>query len=207
MYYLNVMQTEAQLIRLLPVIIFMSLPGICKAQNGYVITKNDDLIEGYIKYQRNYQDGHLEIEIWKTKGDRNPKKYSLVNIKEYGIKRDTFRIVTEFYPFIGEATYIPCIELKLIHRGKVNLYLTYELTGKKYTPPGLLDPRTYDQPRQKTYILEDQYGKMLAINRLQMTEDLSYFLDYNKYARKLTDKVFEYKQIPALIKLYNSEEK
>lgn len=192
--------------KVLLTIILIALTGICKAQNGYIITRNDERIIGYLKYQRNYLDGHPEIELWKTKRDENPKKYAMVNIQEYGIKKDTFKIVTEFYPFKEEATYIPYIELKLLNRGKVNLYVTNELNGRTWSAPGAGGSMVSYQSREKTYILEDQYGEIIAIDREKMTEDLSYFLDYNKYARKLTSERFKYKQIPELIELYNKEQ-
>ncbi|MEM6736600.1 MAG: hypothetical protein AAF620_11080 [Bacteroidota bacterium] len=187
-------------------IILIALTHICQAQKGYLITENDSLLKGYLKYQRNYLNGRPEIELWKTKKDKNPKRYAMVDIQEYGTKKDTFRVVTEFYPFKEESTYIPYIELKLLSRGKVNLFVTNELNGRTWSAPGAGGSMMSYQSRQKTYILEDRFGEIIAIDRENMAEDLSYFLDYNKYARKLTSVPFKYKQIPELIKLFNKEE-
>ncbi|MEM6526446.1 MAG: hypothetical protein AAF693_21820 [Bacteroidota bacterium] len=174
------------------------------AQNGYIITKEGSLIKGFIRYQRNFHDGHLEVEVWKSKKDKNPIKYPTKRLKEYAIKKDTFKIITNYYPFKEEATFIPYIELKVESRGKLNLYSTLELNGFNWSAPAPNGMNGYAS-QVVTYILENANGNRLVVQRDRMIQDLDYFLDYNKFARKVSDKKFKYRDIPALIKYYNQQ--
>jgi len=180
-----------------------------KAQNGYVITNTDSLIEGFLKYKRSFETKKFEIELWRTKKDKNPLHYSLTSIKEYAIKKDTFRVVQNFHPFPDEDLLIDVLELSLIVRGKLSLYSTFELKNNYYlirvhigsgpTPPPI------PQDQQIIYIIEDDNGNVVALHRRDFETTLTRFLDYERYSRKVKTKKFRYKDIPELIRLYNNE--
>lgn len=183
-----------------------------KAQNGYVITNTDSLIEGFLKYKRSFETKKFEIELWRTKKDKNPLHYSLTSIKEYAIKKDTFRVVQNFHPFPDEDLLIDVLELSLIVRGKLSLYSTLELKNDHYpikihtgSAPMAPSMHYYDKEKLITYIIEDDNGNIVALDRNGFDTTLNRFLDYEKYARKVRSKKFRYKDIPELIRFYNKE--
>jgi hypothetical protein len=91
------------------------------AQNGYVLTIDGGRIEGFLKVQRSFETGELEIELWRNKKDKNPLVYDLYQLQEYGIKKDTFLILTNFYPFEDQPTHFDVLEAKILIRGKIDL--------------------------------------------------------------------------------------
>lgn len=188
------------------------LVNVSNAQYGYIITEDGSVKNGFIKYQRNFHAGHLEIELWKTKNDKAPKRYPLAGLKEYAIKKDTFRVVREFRPFEEVEHSIELIELKIINRGHLNLYETKEQLEKK----SWILSRDYDleyefdgsykvvnRQAAKTYIIDDHKGNFFAVDPDNFEDDLSEFLNFEKLSKEVTTKKFKYKHIPELIELYN----
>ncbi len=94
-------------------------------QNGYVILSNDSIIYGYVKTVTSI-DGEPEVELWKTTKDRNPIRYKKYSLKEYAIKKDTFRIFRELEIF---DDYYGRTEAKRIVGGKIHLYYAYNVIG------------------------------------------------------------------------------
>jgi len=80
---------------------------------------NDSIIYGYVKTLISI-DGEPEIELWKTIRDKNPTRYKKLSLKEYAIKKDTFRIFHDFETYNG---YFVTVEAKRIVGGKVQLYM------------------------------------------------------------------------------------
>ena len=109
------------------IILSMSLSQLV-AQNGYVKLDNDSTIIGYLKYYTSIKDGHPGIEVWKTKKDKEPRRIPKWKIHEYAIKKDTFRVLTQFKPFHDTPTYFELVEATLKSSGKVNLYVIPKLS-------------------------------------------------------------------------------
>ncbi|MTI41264.1 hypothetical protein, partial [Fulvivirga lutimaris] len=138
----------------------MNIATVCSAQFGYAITNENDTIKGYVKYQRNYLNNHLELEIWKTKRDKNPQKFPLNQFKEYTFKKDTFRILTncivDYHDRIAEYDKI---EFRLEQNGKLTLYSNY--SNSSFSIPG--GPgggmMTYSTS-SKIYFIADENGNI-----------------------------------------------
>ncbi len=112
----------------------LSISSKLFGQRGYIKLKNDSILIGFLRLQTSFMDGHPEIELWKSKNDKNPKVYKKVLLKEYAIKKDTFRILQDFKPFEDKETSFYIIDAKLIIGGKV------ELLQVKYTKAAPLVP-------------------------------------------------------------------
>ncbi len=95
------------------------------SQNGYIILSNDSIIYGYVKTLTSIS-GEPEVELWKTMKDKNPTRYERRALKEYAIKKDTFRI---FHNLEAYNNYLVTAEAKRIVGGKIQLYFVFEIVG------------------------------------------------------------------------------
>jgi hypothetical protein len=187
------------------------------SQKGYIITQSDSLKIGFLKYQRN-DKSQLEIELWETKRDKNPKKYLLSELNEYAIKKDTFRVFTNVYPYKGESLFFDILELRIIKKGKLNLYSGFEIDGGIGNDLFIAGTRNTAEAQmalnpsfnlrgftisKRIFVIEDNTGNIQVINRKDFIDDLSMFLNYDKYSAKLPNQKLLYDDIPKLIELYN----
>ncbi len=173
---------------------FLIYRNICFAQYGYAITTNNDTIKGYVKYQRNYSDKHLEVEVWETKRDKNPKRHPLNKIKEYTLKKDTIRILRNCeIDFGNKIIQYDKIELKLEADGAITLYSNTINSAAQY---GGLNS-------SKTYFIEDNYDVIRLIRSNNIKKDIDQFFDFEKYRAYLRAKKFRYSDLKTLVKYYN----
>lgn len=62
------------------------------AQNGFVKTMNDSLVEGFIRYDHNFYDPEkgVKIKVYRTKKDRHPIIYYDTEVLEHSYKGDHY---------------------------------------------------------------------------------------------------------------------
>lgn len=189
------------------------------AQNGYLITENGEKKEGYLRYQISSENGQHEIEYWETFKDKNPKHYTLTDLKEYAIRKDTFKILKGFYPFRESETGIEMIKVSVELRGKINVYsgsitswqdgkvihYTYDGSEIGGAPKSLVGYGKY-QNTEQYWILEDEKG-MIALSRDKPISDLIFFLKDENFiqSRIAKSKKFKYKKVIDLIEEYNKQ--
>lgn len=191
-------------------------------QNGYVkLIDSDSILVGFIRKFTPGTEKYLGLELWRNKKDKNPLKIPLSNVKEYAIKKDTFRILRNFKLYEDRNDYFDLIEAKIISNGEVNLFIVdnYRNQARQFMlsqPAFPNDPQTMtrfmiDQSRGNlpyVYILENQSGfiKTLPTNKEKLKTALLDFFS-ERYLQKYEElkEEIEYKTIPALVKLYNSK--
>ncbi len=178
-------------------------------QEGYVKLQNDSTLYGYLRKYVSFQDGHQGFEVWKTKKDKSPRKIPKVEISEYAIKKDTFKVLQQFRPYDGEKRYFELVDAALKARGKVDLYVITELNTRAggYVSGGFSTPAT--STVSEIYILEDRklnLQKALPLNRQNLKDALKdffpegYITKYEEVYGKIS-----FKNIVDFVRLYNSK--
>ena len=195
--------------------------SVC-AQNGYVKLYNSDSVaKGYIRYYYP-ANGLRGIEIWRNKNDKHPLRFGMEMISEYSFKRDTFKVFRNYTPFQESKVYIDFAIAKVISRAKISLYEIKDFEKpNKNNITGFI-PKVddnffvrdklvpiYGNDTPLLYILEDRsngYIKAISIQEDKMKQVLSEFLP-EKYLIKYEEVKgkIRYKDIPDLVKLYNSK--
>lgn len=184
------------------------------AQNGYVKLDNGATMIGYLKHYTSVKDGHPGIELWRTKKDRDPLRIPKWQIDEYAIKKDTFRVLTQFRPFHDTQTYFELVEARLKSSGKVNLYIipNYQNADRvsTYTGGGLIPALIDESLGNHTfmYLIEDSatgFLKAIPSKKDKLKESLLDFFP-EQYLTKYAEVKGEinYKSLPELVNLYNS---
>lgn len=190
--------------------IFIIITLSLSAQNGYLKTKSDSVITGYLKYYASANDGSPGIELWKTKNDKNPRRIPKSEIVEFAIKKDTFKVLHQYKPFTDSKTYYEIIDAERKSSGKINLYRIYNRQRTRTNgntvyviPDGSIEDYEY------LYILEDGktgFMKTIPSRKAKIDEALKDFFPERyivKYA-EVNGKI-KYSDIPDLVKLYNSK--
>jgi hypothetical protein len=182
-------------------------------QKGYVKLENGSILSGYLRFQINRNNGEREIELWKTKKDKSPEVYSYYDLIEYGYKKDTFRILKNFYPYEDkDKPYFSCIEAKVICRGKIDLLLLNNDSEFKVTSitGGGLIPAIVDQSLGNTgimYVLFDNSSNYASAvrNKDEFYASVKDFIedDYS-LLRSIYQKELKYKDIRKIVEMYNS---
>lgn len=66
------------------------------AQDGYVITEENKIIRGFLMIHMDFDTQQKEIQIYKSaKGRDVDYSYFLYELKEFAIRKDTFRIIRD----------------------------------------------------------------------------------------------------------------
>ncbi len=155
------------------------------------------------------------LEVWKTKTDKNPRRFPKTTIAEYAIKKDTFRVIHQFKPFEKTNTYFELTEARALSRGKVNLYIIDNYANPQrvstYTRGGLIPALIDESMGNYTYMylleeVETGFLKALSSKKEELKETLVEFFP-EKYISKYNQVKggINYKAIPDLVKLYNSK--
>ena len=184
------------------------------AQNGYIKFDNDSTIIGYLKYYTSVSDGYPGIEFWRTKKDKDPLRIPKWKINEYAIKKDTFRVLTQFKPFHDTPTYFELVEAKRMSSGKVNLYIipNYQNANRvsTYTGGGLIPALVDESLGNHTfmYLIEDKTTGLLTAlpsKKEKLREALLFFFPERYIARyvELNGEI-KYRSLPEVVRLYNS---
>jgi len=191
------------------------------AQQGYVINEADSTFSGYVRSYRSPVDGEEGIEVWKTKNDKNPRKFPRESIVEYAIKKDTFRVFHQYRPFPDKELFFEIMEARVLMHGKVNLYeITYsQKSTSVYVTMGIIGGAlggaigggvvSGSRP-VKAYVLEHKKtGFLEALPRTKdkLEESLKNFFPegyVSKYAEVKNKGKITYEHVPDMVRLYNS---
>jgi hypothetical protein len=195
------------------ILLFALIPKILPAQNGYVKLKdNDSTLVGFV---RTYiaANGLQGVEVWRTKKDKDPLKIPKPEIHEYAIKKDTFRVLHQFKPFLHTRTFFEYVDARVLSNGKIKLLIidNYQNAARisTYTGGGLV-PAIIDEAMGNytyMYVLENKDGySALSSRKTELKETL---LDYfpDKYIEKYIEVngQIAYKSITDLVTLFNSK--
>lgn len=175
------------------------------AQNGYVITKDDSVFTGFLHYQLVFgTTNEFEIELQKFKKDKKPRRFHLESLKEFAYKKDTFAVLTNFYPFLDRNLFIELIKIKLVERGHITLYWSNEIEESTYSynmsSQGFLMPTSSSS---MTYLIGDNKGYIVAIDPLNFDQEIRQYLDLVEGIKQLGIRKVKYDHIPELIKYHN----
>lgn len=195
-------------------ILLIALGFSAHAQNGYVKVSSDSILIGFVKRYTSHMDGSKGLEVWRAKNDPHPIRIKMSSIYEYAIKKDTFRILYDFTPFVREDVYFESVEARVISTGKFTLL---KIEGYRnpnsvslYTGGGLI-PALIDLGLENysyMYILEEpgnDYIRALPGKQEKLLEVLKDFFPERylvRYRQEYGD--ITYSKVPALVKLYNS---
>lgn len=186
------------------------------AQNGYIkMADSDSVLLGYLRYFNG--GGQTGIEFWRTKKDKSPLKVTYSQLSEYAIKKDTFKIIHGFKPFLESNEYFEYVKAKLISGGKVNLYTipsgfnTYQNSGAMGVNglPISLGFNPSPGKKEYAYLLElekIEYQRALPYSKEDLVEELKNFFPLRYLERYAEENgVIRYNDIPDLVKLYNTK--
>jgi hypothetical protein len=146
--------------RLMLIIAILVNSPVC-GQEGYIKLLNDSTLHGYLRKYVSFQDSHQGFELWRTKNDKSPRKIPKVDISEYAIKKDTFKVLQQYRPFDNQKTYFEIVDALLISRGKVDLYVISQVStrGGGYVSGGISAPTI--TTATEIYVLEDKDSNVL----------------------------------------------
>jgi len=65
--------------------------------------------------------GQQQIELWESKADASPTTFNVLELNEYAFRKDTFRVLRNFFPFWDEDLYFEIALAELITSGTVDL--------------------------------------------------------------------------------------
>lgn len=181
-------------------------------QIGYIKLNNDSIIVGYLRRYVSHMDGRQGIELWRTKKDKHPLKISKDAISEYAIKKDTFAILRNFYPFEGEDYQVESIEAEvLISKGKVKLYFA---TLPDYKNNLIMGPSatggmtSYGQSLYSIYIVKNTENNLIGIkdekDKLFKTIQ-SIIGDDKELVKRVENGELKYKDTEQIIRIYNKK--
>lgn len=188
--------------------------SITYGQNGYVKHVSNSTINGFIRQNRSIKTGELEIEVWLTKKDKNPKSYSLSELTEYAIKKDTFLILADFYPFEGKDLHFDFVPARIIESGKVDLFIISQSNYPTLSQvmgggliPALIDESlgNYNGP---LFILRSKSKNLIGGVSNQKDEFVysvnDYFKDNFNLMKKIINRDYKFKDLKTIVKEYNN---
>jgi len=201
------------IIGLLSCAVMLFLPSLACGQNGYVKLQNDSIIYGFLRFQRSIENGQQQIELWESKADASPTTFNVLELNEYAFRKDTFRVLRNFFPFWDEDLYFEIALAELITSGTVDLlqitdHATITATTSAY---GALIPALMAQgitARGNIYILQDGSGR--RVRALKKDEDefarsIRPFIENNQQLlERVERKELGYKDIENIVLTYNA---
>jgi hypothetical protein len=113
------------------VAIFILMPFVLTAQEGYIKFNNHTVIHGFLNRKVSDKNGEHIIEFLKSKHDPAPQHYRRADIYEYAINTDTFRVLKNFYPFEVEGFHFEHVDARVLKSGTVDL-LGIDVNHEKY---------------------------------------------------------------------------
>lgn len=191
------------------------------AQNGYVKLKNDSIIEGYIKYEKDIQHPEYgkKIKVYRTKTDKKPMSFFEKDIKEHALKKDTIVVLTGLY--LNDKHYPYLAAKPVVRAEKISLFLV-EVLKSSYsgaiphthtefihnTPVGVTSYNAIQTVRYKpVYILlhhGTNYKKTISENKQQMILDLEEFIDDKTLLDSIVYNKLKYTSLPDIVRIYNN---
>jgi hypothetical protein len=103
------------------VYLMVLIPGICTAQKGFVITQDDSLYHGFMRFTSDGEGGQ-KLLITNDK-KKKPREYRLSDLKFYAYKKDTIAVLRDFFPFEEDDGVVEIMEARVIvSKGVLKLY-------------------------------------------------------------------------------------
>lgn len=178
--------------------------------NGYVITRQDSIIRGYLQFKILPDPYNEEIDLLKTPTSK-PLVFDYNQINGYVYRKDTFRILHDFYPFDDNKISFDNVEGKVIVTGELSLYkIKYWKRAGLFEKPsyvgGALVEPVPGQPIQKNmYIVsfEDNLYGVTSDNFKTMMPDL--VANDQELASEIVKGTLHYKNMEEIVKTYNKQ--
>lgn len=181
--------------------VFIFTSGYAQKFDGFVITEQDSLFKGYMRFSLEGGNG-LKVLITNDK-QKKPRSYFVRDLKYYAYKKDTFALLQAFRPFEGEDYMAVGVEAKfIISKGNVKLF---KGDFKNYLAPYFVNG-VYIEPVYKTYIVKNQDGDLFGIKYEQdeFLESIKVALgDDLELMKQIENKELRYRDIEEIIKIYN----
>jgi hypothetical protein len=196
-------------------LIFALLTGtLCDAQkfDGFIITHEDSLFEGYMHLSS--ERNRRTILITPDKNIK-PRTFYVDDLKYYAFKKDTFALLPDFYPFVGDDYVAENIEAKvLISKGRLKLYqaefpdyrdsyVYLPNPGNAAGQPGASAPMTSSY---KSYIVKLPDGQLYGIRKekSEFIESIEFVIaDDEELMSRVRDKELKFKDTEEIIRAYN----
>ena len=191
-------------LHLLILILVMSKLSYGQKHDGYVITKNDSLISGYIRFDVGTKSRGSEIRLYENKRSE-PLIFYTLEVNEYAYKRDTFKIIRNLYPFDDEDLFVDQTEAKMLESGKVSLYkISVEGHAIPMTMTASGVPVGGGKMARAIYLLDDHQGNILGVKKDNFNAVVTrYFGSNEELILQLRAKKFTYKDLKKVTRIFN----
>ena len=174
--------------------------------NGLVITHDNVVVNGYLKFEAATRSQGRKILLLKKPTD-NPQIFYTHELKGYVYKNDTFRIIHNLQPFLDENKVIERAEARIAQKGKLILYEIPEI----YYTHIFLGPSTPGIPGQvpiayETFIsvIQNSRGELIGIKKENFKEEMHRLLsDAPDILERIDNKVLKFRDLEKIVKEYN----
>lgn len=188
-------------------------PYSSRAQSGFVITVQDSILHGYMRFVRD-NNGNSKL-LFTTDKKKAPRTFVLADLKYYALKKDTFAILRNFYAFDDEAQPVEVMEARVIvSKGRLKLY--------HGTLPNLEDNRPIiipivipgavgvgvitSRPQYTTFIVKNPDGELHAVRHDKdgfKESILAIVGDNEDLAAEINAGTLKFKDMKAIVLRYN----
>lgn len=209
--------------KLILLILFYFSLSIANGQRGYLKTKDDSLLVGFVRIIGTDPHRGYKLIYAKQKKDK-PKTFFSYELAEFAIKEDTFSVLRNFYPFENdEELYIEQLNVLRISKGKLSVYKgTIEKYSKSvFDSYGLVGAIGYStdisrvNPRVvmplysglNVLFVKDDYGSVFGIkkNQKDFISTMTRILEKDRdLVYRVQSGEFEIKDIVKVTSIYNS---
>ena len=183
--------------------------NVAQSFDGYVITKTGEKLEGFLRFDQHHREKGYQIKLYQSKKSLDPLIFYTFEVDEYAYKKDTIKILKNFYPYREDNLHIKQVEVKIHSRGKVMLYEMEEkilLPGFGATVQGM-GLSIGGTIKNTIFLLEDHIGYKAGIKKDNYKESLlDFFRECSKCKYFINGRKFKYKDIPELVRRVNAGE-
>ncbi len=169
--------------------------------NGYVKTRDDRTINGYLKFEVGFKDRGTKIKLYKNPKD-SPQIFYSLEVKEYAHKKDTFKIFTNIKPSEDKKRILDIVEAKRICKGELELYEIPEYSYSAMIIPGMGIMAT--DYANFIYLVIDKEESVICINRETFKEKIIEIInDRQDLVDKVNSEELKFRHIDKIIEAYN----
>lgn len=192
-------------------LVFLILTVYTNAQNkkqrkkgyskGYIITLKNDTIHGFIKSKTKALSCQSVVFI--DSRNNKKRKYYPRRIKAYYRNRRTFcsfKLSNSLFEDSRSAF------LHRLKKGKISLYVLYELGTDHSMPSGALVVNYYSKivTTEIFYLYNNVTEKLAKVRKIDFRKQLAkYFQQDRSLARMIANKEFRYDELPEIVGMYN----
>ncbi|MEX2232531.1 MAG: hypothetical protein WD824_10245 [Cyclobacteriaceae bacterium] len=195
-------------------IIALLVGTFCSAQkfDGFIITHEDSLFEGYMHLSS--ESNRRTILITRDK-NLKPRTFYVDDLKYYAFKKDTFALLPDFYPFVGDDYVAENLEAKVIvSKGRLKLYQaefpyyrdSYQYLPNRGNPTNPTAPPTHMRSFYKSYIVKLPDGQLYGIRneKSKFIESIEFVIAGDKeLLSRVRNKELRFKDTEEIIRAYN----